>query len=410
MTLSNADLLGRDSSSAVIGYLTLDVFRDLLIVAVSACLLSLFISRIILPWRYAIPLAVIKICIPFVYFAFLFDGTWLLKDDVTYFRQGVTMNVISDPFSMINDPDARTFLWELSNRGLHVLYGWWNMLLQWIYGPYYFVPVFFNVALTFVAAGFLYAIAILASFDRTYAGALFVFTLLHPDVLAWSSFVNLKDIWVFALTIIMIWSSLSLITERRISAFILFTAAAILLVGLRFYIPMLIVLSVMAWSLINSPPRIRWAIAGIGILCLLVYINMFESVIATGFRTLKFESMGYGLLHFVFTPRPWAVEDNYSFLVIPAIWHWLMFLPSSVGLVLLWRDSVALRLLVIYLLGVTTLYTLLPDYQGPRHRWQVSFVFIWAQFHVLFVSISTWRRAHAKPSHGEQNQLAVPWD
>jgi hypothetical protein len=61
--------------------------------------------------------------------------------------------------------------------------------------------------------------------------------------------------------------------------------------------------------------------------------------------------------------------------------HWVFFLPALCGAAWLWRESRAARLALIYLACLVGLYAITEELLGPRQRFQVAFVFAWAQFH-----------------------------
>ncbi len=80
------------------------------------------------------------------------------------------------------------------------------------------------------------------------------------------------------------------------------------------------------------------------------------------------------------TPRPWNIEEAYSFLLLPSIFHWTLMLPASIGGVLLWKRSRFERLLIIYLVLVIFVCSFVPEVQGPRQRFQVAFILARMQF------------------------------
>ena len=100
---------------------------------------------------------------------------------------------------------------------------------------------------------------------------------------------------------------------------------------------------------------------------------------------LKPDTLLFGLIHFSLTPQPWSIEDNYSFLLLPSIIHWILFVPVLLAARILWQKSLLSRLLLIYLLMVIIFYALIPELQGPRHRVQIIFVIAWMQFHFLWI-------------------------
>jgi hypothetical protein len=90
----------------------------------------------------------------------------------------------------------------------------------------------------------------------------------------------------------------------------------------------------------------------------------------------------------ILTPQPWNVESEYSFLVLPAAFHWFFFLPTAVGGYLLWQRSKESILLIIYLFVVILFCSSFEELLGPRQRFQLVFVIAWMQFHFLWSIIT----------------------
>ena len=95
----------------------------------------------------------------------------------------------------------------------------------------------------------------------------------------------------------------------------------------------------------------------------------------------QFDTLFYGVARFSLTPIPWNVEPVYEYLVIPTSLHWLSFIPALVARGYLWGESKYARLFFIYLACLVGLYAITEDLLGPRQRFQVAFLFAWAQFH-----------------------------
>src|SRR5207245_4277617 len=210
-------------------------------------------------------IACIKALIPFIFFLTFYDGRWYFLDDFIYEQQGTYLLAAGfNPLTAIATSDGRKLVVALSS-GQHTMYGWWNLLAQWAFGQTYWAPVFLNVILTFVIA---YATARMLEdlgFRREYVRSFVIVFLLHIEVLAWSSFVNLKDILILALTSLALRSIVVLARlwkERRKyprSQFIrvgrrhvlLFTLLTFAFYYVRFYVPFLLLAVVLLWSLLS---------------------------------------------------------------------------------------------------------------------------------------------------------------
>lgn len=326
----------------------------------------------------------IKVGISFSYFAWFNDGQWLLVDDVYYFEVG--KELVDSGFSPL-DADGFIMLSVLSG-GTHVMYGWFNYISQYFFGPYYYVPVFLNILLTYVSGYLLYKIAFLSGFSRKYCVGLFFFFVLHWDVLAWSSFVNLKDILVLTLSLLLFYYLLR--ADCRPS---FFNIAMIMVIffgfyWIRFYVPLLASFAFVIYIILNRfslkmvknlvliVSFIGVSVSFIGVETITKYLNVLD---------LSIDSIAYGVVRMLLTPQPWNMAESYTFLTLSAWLHVIFFVPMCVGGVLLWLKSHKARLCIVYFLVAIILYASLSELQGPRHRVQLLFVTVWMQYHFLWL-------------------------
>src|SRR5439155_4300349 len=168
-------------------------------------LLCACLARRIIGLPTALLAAGLKVSVPLTYFAWSYDGSWNILDDLSYLEWG--MHVLDygfDPLTVFFYPEGRLALFNVSG-GPHIIYPWWNMLAIWLFGEHYFSPVLLNVGLTFLAGYFLDRIVHLIGFEKSYRQAFFLFFLFHWDIIAWSSFLNLKDTLVMTLTVLNFW-------------------------------------------------------------------------------------------------------------------------------------------------------------------------------------------------------------
>lgn len=347
---------------------------------------------LLLVWRrfpapVALPIAVLRVAIPVVYFAWFYDGRWTFLDDVTYVEQGAHLLYAGyDPFTVFFRKDGLILLFSLA-QGVHILYGWWNHLAQFLFGPYYYSAIFLNVILSVVVAEILYRFAALAGFSPQYARGLHLFALLHWDILSWVSFINLKDVAVLTLSLTTLYLSVrALDTSRsdRVRSLAGVGGVLFTLLWIRFYMPVLILAALGLWVLLRQAGWRKYAVVGGAALMALLLVP--THLIPSGWIQLSPAAMVFGLVRFALTPQPWAIEPAYAFLLLPSMLHWLFFLPSLAGGVLLWRRSRATALLLLYLAVVVLFYAVVPELQGPRQRLQVAFALIWMQFHALYIA------------------------
>ena len=94
-----------------------------------------------------------------------------------------------------------------------------------------------------------------------------------------------------------------------------------------------------------------------------------------------------GILIMMLSPKPWSLSYEYGFLFVPSIFHWIFIGWSLAGMWILASETSVGRWLVIYAVGVLIIFGMTPEVLGPRHRFQVEFVFVVAQFVVLMRAI-----------------------
>src|SRR5579862_7388177 len=89
-----------------------------------------------LPLPAAFAITTVKLAIPLVYFSY-YAGTWVFLDDLKYQTEGAGMLEMGyTPISAITTADGLIRLGAFAG-GEHILYGWWNLLAEWLFGEYY---------------------------------------------------------------------------------------------------------------------------------------------------------------------------------------------------------------------------------------------------------------------------------
>lgn len=329
----------------------------------------------------------VKVTIPTLYFAAFFDGTWVLGDDITYTEGGYRLMDSGLSLYEALFTDAGLSLLIQLGGGRHVLYYWWNMLAMSLFTRTYYAPVFLNVFATVIAAVLVVDILRLSGFSREYRVWGGLFFLFHWDILVWSSFVNLKDTLVLLLTVLAFYGVLRIVSSRLRNPRL--TAVGMGCLGLsfwafwwlRFYVPFLIVIALGAWALLNLQGWKKYGL--VGVLSLPGSVVLLQGLTAMEYVYPRFFPFGFARM--LFTPKPWDVAPSYSFLVVPSVLHWIAFIPAVIGGGKLYLRSHRARMFLIYLVVILGFYAVVPELQGPRHRYQVSFVFAWMQFHFLWL-------------------------
>jgi len=373
--------------------------------AAAVILLGVLVLRGVLPVRVALGIMLVKVGIAVAFALFGDPEPWGLLDDVKYFRQGLEfVTRDGNPFTFFLDSE-RVFRLVAMSEGLHVLYGWYNYLMQWLVGPYYFAPVLGNVFMTAVGAAGLHRLVLEAGAPREEARWTTVAFLLYWDVIAWSSFINVKDNMVLMLTILLLLAYARLahgITRGRVLAIVAISA---LFIVLRFYVG---VLALSAFVLTSASARgaiarHRWRLLALGVvLGGVLYAVVGRGLLALAWSKLDVEpgSMLFGVVRILLTPQPWSLESNYEYLLIPSTLHALALVPALAGISSLWRRLPGARLVVAYYALVVLVFASFPWQQGPRHRYQAVFVLVWGLVHLVrevLPAVVAWSRG-ATPS------------
>jgi len=371
---------------------------QLVVVALLLFAVGLIICARVVSLPTAIVVSGVKALLPMLYFAFLFDGSWTFLDDWGYFDHGQVLTQSGyNPLSFLFHADSLLTLFILVG-GHHVLYDWYNFLTQWLFGAFYFAPVFLNVGLTFGIAYMAYRMALLSQSAKQYARGLFVFMLLQWEMVAWSSLVNLKDTLVMFMTVALVYTGMRFIQTRQKRYVAGVVGLVFLFYWIRFYVPLILFVSALFYLLPSAQLRIKvWSTIVVGgiVAAYGSYAGWGELLGAAGTLNLGSRII-LGTVKMALSPQPWSIDPNYSFLLLPSLLHWLLFFPTVIGCIMLWHDVPRARPLIVYLLTALVVYGAgLDELQGPRHRVQLIFIYAWAQFHVLWYLLP---RTVSKPS------------
>jgi hypothetical protein len=349
------------------------VFASLCVLAV--CVLVL---RGAVGWRWALVVACVRVGISFANFGLVGPVEGGLLDDVTYAREaGRLIASGTGPVEILTEPSATGALYSAAGSR-HVGYYFLNVLSQSLFGAHYWSTVLVNVLLSCVAArAVLWLLRGLGDSEaRARAGALFF--LLHWDVLVWSSFFNLKDTAVLALSA---WSLVWLLRCARRPAWTAIGGAVgtlFVLTFFRWYAPILILGGFGLWGLTHLRGWLRAAlmVGTAGALASLLDVTEDTSL-------LQPAGLAGGAVRFLLTPRPWGLAEGSGFLLLPSVLHWLTLPLLAYGVLHLAARSSG-RLLLAYLGTVVAFYAQVPEVQGPRHRYQLVFVLAILQFEGLY--------------------------
>ena len=327
-----------------------------------------------------------------VYFGIIFDGSFTFSDDLHYLEGGSLL--LSSDVSITNLGTHWDVVLAVGG-GRHFAYYLYNAYAFRIFGQGYYAPVACNILLTVLVA---YFGARLASNEfkmtRRSINQLYLFLLLHPDILAWSTIMNGKDILVLLLHVFMLYS-VSLFFRRRLFVAALIAAPVVtILLFVRFYVPVLFAVALIAVTLLKKPmggsASRRRSLVGVALLAGILYgllgVASFQQASALAKQDVV--SPLFGLLRFILTPIPFHTSPSYAFLNVPSLLHWVLMPFFIVGAVYLARRSKIFHVfLLLYLLLFVALYAVYGELQGPRHRVQLDYAWGLLQFIGLAVAI-----------------------
>jgi hypothetical protein len=370
---------------------------SLLLAALATFLVGFCICRLYLSLGAALFVSLLKSSVGLFFFAYFNYGQWYMRDDLMYMELSLEMKARGH--TPWNTLIGSTHLEPLSAiaGSEHTLYYWWNLLAFWLFGEHYHAAVFLNIMLTFVAGYLMARLLLECGFLRRYTDAFFIFFVLHWDVLSWSSFVNLKDVLVLTLTLSCYFFLFRFIRQISLQSLLGLGTSGYLLLTLRHYVPPFIVAASGIWAFCYWQDRRKYLV-GVLIACVVLLLRPWETKYMDYFQI---SNPLFSAVRFLLMPQFWTVmQPNEGFLEIPALIHWLLFVPMFYGAFLLWREFPLLRIMFIYFAIMTCFYTVVPQLQGMRQRFQLVFVLAICQFHVLWLLLKA--GAYARLSAGQQ--------
>ena len=353
----------------------------------------------------AVIVATLKSLLVLSYFTIWSDGSWFIGgDDNSYFNTGLLLlESGNNPLEVWFSPVGR---YHLVEHPIIAGYHWWNMLWMYFFGPEYGVVVMANMATTFLAGIFVYKIAQELGCKGSYAAALCVFFLLHWDVLAWSSFLNIKEPLVAALMSINIWAFLKLEKGQwwAVGPYLLALAA---LLWIRFYLPALLISAAAAYLFIFSQRRLLLLPVislGLGVVLWKYWVTL--SLVE---RLVVFDLQVF-VRHFakaVWSPLPWNVTDPALYLVVSSALN-LISRPLgilAIFLVFYLNQVRSVAFIGLVLLAGYVFYSLVPPIASARHLAPFNWLLIGFEFHIGWVLVDQFRRRSGVKNISTQSHL-----
>jgi hypothetical protein len=365
--------------------------------------LTIFFLTLMVSWRLlrsvegAIFAAFIKSGLFFVYYGNIFDGTYTFKDDLSYLSGA--SNLLDNGIGITNINDNWDFLFAIGG-GEHFIYYLHNVYSFKLFGEGYYAPVAVNVIITLIIALLGVSLA-KKEFGFSFAKArLFsLFLLFHPDILVWSNVMNGKDILVLSLHIALLMSASIYFNREYKKAAIIAIPSIIVLLFLRFYVPLLIIGSLAITFVIISSHKNRTNLIFKAILTILIpLIWLGDDIYYYGYMISEYYvNPVYGFVRVLLTPVPFKTEASYAFLDIPSLLNWIFFPFLLYGALLVFRKHTPFSIfLLVYIFSFVFLYSIFGELQGPRHRVQLDYAIALFQFMGIYKALS--KRSQSLPS------------
>ncbi len=357
----------------------------------------------------SVVLAAVKAGIFAVYYGFLFDGRFTFLDDWTYLERGIELH--REGVGLGNFWDNLPLLVAVG-EGDHFLYYLYNAAAVEWFGAAYFAPVALNVMVSAAVAWMATRLVVQERLIEARLGTLFFcFVLLHPDITAWSTVMNGKDTLVLLLHVTLLTAISLFLRGHRLQALLLASASVAVLLFLRFYVPLMFAtaLSLAALLQMRGAQRARVLMLSMLILGGLVWNLGLEGL--GFFRDVLLANLVNpvtGFFRFLLTPVPFGTDDDFAFLNLPALIHWLLLPLSVLGAWRVYRQRTPFtRLLLLYSLVFVALYAVFGELQGPRHRLQLDFAWAVFQFVGVLAAARTVGGRSAAPT-GAAGALEIP--
>ena len=213
---------------------------------------------------------------------------------------------------------------------------------------------------------------------------------------------NGKDILVLLLHVLLLQAVALFYRNRLRDALLLGAPIVMMLFFLRFYVPVLFVVALLLGTIfagrIRDRTRILYLLLG-SILAGLIFYWLGQANIQYAVSVIQeyFVNPLYGFIRILLTPIPFNTEPEYAFLNIPAVFHWLLMFPATIGAVsLIRRREPFSRFFIMYLFVFIGLYSIFGELQGPRHRVQLDYALAILQFTGLLIMVKNIRFTHRK--------------
>ena len=349
------------------------------------CVLSILLVRRWIPTRYSVPIFLFKFGLPLFYFHYsgrLFREFNKIAVDEFYIQTNQILSEGHTAYSLLAQGfQPISSIMDTTDP----FYWWWNAVWIEIFGNAVFSPVLANVFVTVLAS--IVATKLLIELDHEYRFQQYflAFSLLHWEILTWSSMMNIKDVLVMFLTISSMYFVITALKSQDTQS-LLFRLSALavalwILTYIRWYVPGLFLGAIGLWlciEMLRSEPRPSLPQAALFLTvtaCIGLWVFSrfdFSSRIDIGWAIL-------GFFRYTIGPVPFGTADSYTFLNMAAVFHWILFPVLIIGVFKLVTKKYE-RLLLLYVVVTVGLYSIVPSGSGPRFRLQLGMFIALLQF------------------------------
>lgn len=354
-------------------------------------LLSYFSLKNALGNRNAIYLCIIKFSIPWIWLYINNFEYSPLKDESGYYLKSVKLfeGIISN--GLIDVLNVKSYV--LSS---HFLFYIWNAFLFLIFGESPYISIIANIFLSCFSGRIFLKVLLTIGVTARNSSFITIFYLLSPSIICWSSFHNLREVFLSVFLFLMLLQMLRFYEKQNLKNTLLLSFTFLSMFTIRFYFIIIatLTLSIALFKRANAKSLSLFITSSITISSVLVYI-FFSSIKNLD---MQFGNITYGFIRFILTPNPLNIDPLYYFILPDAIFHALMFPIFIVGMVSSYKEYQAERkifVLFLFVFLIVIFYAILSQSQGPRQRFPISFFFTFCQYEglrYLIKSLSRKRR------------------
>ncbi len=353
--------------------------NNLLISTVIFYFFSYFILRKEIGSKNSIYICIIKFSIPLVWLYMNDFECLLLSDEISYYVKSkqIYEGILSNGLIALLNFNQYT-------HSSHFLFYMWNAFLFLIFGKSFYISIMANVFLSCVSGRILLKILRHIGVESKDSKIITVFYLLSPSVICWSSFHNLREIFLSVFLFLVLLQMMRFYEKQSLKNLFLLLISFLAMFPIRFYIIIIATLTLSISLLKKKTSKILFLFIISSIFLSWGLVDLF----APSIKNLKmdFLNIAYGFIRFILTPNPLNLDQKYYFIFPDAIFHTIMFPIFLVGIISVYRkykleNGMIIIFLFVFLLVV--FYAILPQVQGPRQRFPLSFFFIFCQYEGL---------------------------